>query len=181
MGGEVEEGNALALAMMGAWNRIVHPVLARGRPARLTDKRRILAEARLADTFGGSLARWEAYLRRIAASSFLTGHRRNSRFLVDRTTALDPDWIARIDEGKYDNAEGEAPPPTQRAFTLVSVYERDAADAAALAAPEVDAAAVESKRGTGRPGAGSAGSPAAGLARTGWCGWRHPRPSCAGG
>ncbi len=143
VGREVDEGDVLALAMMGAWNRSVHPVLARGRPARLTNKRRALAEARLADTFGGSLARWEAYLRRIAASSFLTGHRRNSRFLVDLTTALDPEWIARIDEGKYDNAEGETPLPMQRAFTLVSVYERDAADAAAPAAPEVDAAAVE--------------------------------------
>jgi uncharacterized protein YdaU (DUF1376 family) len=136
---EGEGGDALALAVVGAWNRIVHPVLARGQPAKLTDRRRALAEARLADSFGGSLARWEAHLRRIAASSFLTGHRRGSRFLVDLTTALDPEWIARIDEGKYDNAEGEALPPTQRAFTLVSVYERDAADAAA---PEAGPAAA---------------------------------------
>ena len=90
----------------------------------------MLAEARLADSFGGSLARWEAYLRRIAASSFLTGHRRHARFLVDLTTALDPEWIARIDEGKYDNAEGETPPPTQCTFTLVTVHGRDVASAA---------------------------------------------------
>jgi hypothetical protein len=127
--------------LVGAWNQIVHPVLARGRPARLTDRRRALAGARLADSFEGSLARWEAHLRRIAASSFLTGHRRGSRFLVDLTTALDPEWIARIDEGKYDNAAGEAPPPAQGALTLVTVHGRDAASATP-AVPEASAAAA---------------------------------------
>ncbi|EHM01210.1 hypothetical protein HMPREF9946_02214 [Acetobacteraceae bacterium AT-5844] len=84
-------------AAVDAWNSICGST--NGRCSKLSDQRRTLLKARMAEL--GGIEGWVALCHRIAASPFLTGDN-------DRTWRADLDWCLKasnalkISEGKYD-------------------------------------------------------------------------------
>ena len=74
---------------------------------KVTDGRRRAIAARLREDFAEDPAQWSAYLRRIVASTFLTGGGgRDWRANLD--WAVKPGSVVQVLEGKYDDRGGAA-------------------------------------------------------------------------
>ena len=99
-----EAPNPVAAAVE-AWNAICGPAL--GAVRKVTDGRRRAIAARLREDFAEDPAQWAAYLRRIVASTFLTGGGgRDWRANLD--WAVKPGSVVQVLEGKYDDRGGAA-------------------------------------------------------------------------
>jgi hypothetical protein len=118
---EVAAGPDPVTVAVASWDEICTPKLAR--VLKVTEPRRRAILARLRDDFSGDLDQWRAYLRRIAASPFLTGGGERG-WKADLDWAVKPANVVQVLEGKYDpkgkQATASAPPGTvdDRYFSL---------------------------------------------------------------
>lgn len=97
--GEPTEPNFPAGSMMKSWNTFT----TLQKLVNIVGKRAKSAAARYKE-LGGSMADWDAFVKRIEASDFLTGRAKTGReWCASFDWCIDPANFAKIREGKYDN------------------------------------------------------------------------------
>jgi uncharacterized protein YdaU (DUF1376 family) len=128
----VDDPVPLALA---AWEAICVPA-GLSRVAKATDPRRRAIAARLRAEFGGDLERWQAYLRRIAASSFLTGGGERG-WKADLDWAVMPKNVVRVLEGFHDDRGRAAAAPKLLPALDERYWNRSPAEVRQLPKPRV--------------------------------------------
>ena len=97
-----------AKSMMEIWNQICGEA-GLSEAVKMPSARHKAMGNRLKEDFGGDLEQWRVYCQRIAASQFLTGKappgpNRDKPFKADLDWVLKPTNLAKIVEGKYDDA-----------------------------------------------------------------------------